>query len=95
MLDQHARRRLRELREELEELRGRGDLEGGEKIEAEIDFIERKLIRAVGLGGRDRRAGSAAVRARLSVTRAINESSILMRVRLSGSTIAVAFRALT
>ena len=78
MLDQHAKQeyrgRLRELREELEELRGRGDHERGEKIEAEIDFIERELIRAVGLGGRDRRAGSAGERARLSVTRAIKSA---------------------
>ena len=50
MLDQHARRRLRELREELEELRGRGDLEGGEKIEAEIDFIDAQANPSGGSG---------------------------------------------
>jgi len=75
MLDTQAkreyRRRLHELKEELEELRKRGDTERGEKVEAEIDFIEREIIRAVGLGGRDRRTGSAAERARLNVTRTI------------------------
>ena len=34
----------------------------------------REMARAVGLGGRDRRAGSAAERARLNVTRAIKSA---------------------
>jgi predicted ATPase len=75
MLDAQAKqdykRRLIELREELEERRERGDHEGGAKVESEIDFLINEMTRAVGLGGRDRRAGSAAERARLSVTRAI------------------------
>jgi len=75
MLDAQAKqdykRRLIELREELEERRERGDHEGGAKVESEIDFLVDEMARAVGLGGRDRRAGSAAERARLSVTRAI------------------------
>jgi tetratricopeptide (TPR) repeat protein len=68
---QDYRRRLLELREELEDLRERGDHEGAAKVKFELDFLVRELARAVGLGGRDRRAGSAAERARLSVTRAI------------------------
>jgi hypothetical protein len=75
MLDAKAkqdyRRRLLELREELEDLRERGDHERAAKVESEIDFLVQEIARAVGLGGRDRRAGSAAERARLSVTRAI------------------------
>ena len=75
MLDAQAkqdyRRRLHELREELEDLRERGDHERAAKVESEIDFLAREIARAVGLGGRDRRAGSAAERARLNVTRAI------------------------
>ena len=75
MLDTQAKReyraRLHDLREELEELRKGADHERGEKVEAEIDFIEREIIRAVGLGGRDRHAGSAAERARLNVARTI------------------------
>ena len=75
MLDAQAKqeykRQLRELNEELEDQRDRGNLERAEKIESEIDFLNREIARAVGLGGRDRRAGSAAERARLNVTRAI------------------------
>jgi len=65
------RRRLATLREELEEAKERGDIEHAEKSEFEIDALTRELSRAVGLGGRERRAGSASERARLSVTRAI------------------------
>jgi hypothetical protein len=48
MLDTQAKReyraRLRDLRQELEELRKGADHERGEKVEAEIDFIEREII---------------------------------------------------
>jgi hypothetical protein len=75
MLDPQAkreyRRRLGELRTNLAELRERGDAFRGEQVEAEIDFIERELMRAIGLGGRDRRAASAAQHARVNVGRAI------------------------
>jgi class 3 adenylate cyclase/tetratricopeptide (TPR) repeat protein len=75
MLDRQAKqeykRRLFELREKLAELRERGDSERAAEVESEIDFLAREIARAVGLGGRDRRAGSAAERARLNVTRAI------------------------
>ena len=75
MLDPSAKaaykRKLDELKEELEQARQRGDEERGERLEDEIEFVGRELKRAVGLGGRDRRAASASERARLSVTRAI------------------------
>jgi tetratricopeptide (TPR) repeat protein len=78
MLDAQAKqgykRKLRELNEELEDRRERGDLARGERIESEIDSLNREMARAVGLGGRDRRAGSAAERARLNVTRAIKSA---------------------
>ena len=78
MLDAQAKgeykRRLHELREELAELRERGAEERAAEVEIEIDFIVREISRAVGLGGRDRRAGSAAERARLNVTRAIKSA---------------------
>jgi tetratricopeptide (TPR) repeat protein len=78
MLDAKAKqeyqRKLVELREELGELRERGDEPGAARVEEEIDFIAREVARAVGLGGRDRRAGSAAERARLNVTRAIKSA---------------------
>jgi class 3 adenylate cyclase/tetratricopeptide (TPR) repeat protein len=68
---QEYKRRLLELREKLTELRERGDSDRAAEVESEIDFLAREIARAVGLGGRDRRAGSAAERARLNVTRAI------------------------
>ncbi len=75
MLDPQAKkeyqRRYRELNEALEDLRERGQHERAEKVEAEREFLRRELARAIGLGGHDRRAGSAAERARLNVTRAI------------------------
>jgi tetratricopeptide (TPR) repeat protein len=67
-------RRLVELREELEDLRERGDETRAAKVESEIDFLQREIASAVGLGGRDRFAGSAAERARLNVTRAIKSA---------------------
>ncbi|MGC2493764.1 ATP-binding protein [Candidatus Binatus sp.] len=78
MLDAKAKqdyhRRLVDLREELDDLRERGDETRAAQIESEIDFLHREIARAVGLGGRDRRAGSAAERARLNVTRAIKSA---------------------
>lgn len=78
MLDAKAKqdyqRRLVELREELDDLRERGDDTRAAQVESEIDFLHREIARAVGLGGRDRRAGSTAERARLNITRAIKSA---------------------
>src|SRR6266481_1655729 len=63
MLDEQAksayRRRLSTLREELEEAKAAANVERAEQAEAEIDALTRELSRAVGLGGRNRRAMSA------------------------------------
>jgi AAA ATPase domain len=75
MLDEQAkvayRRRLSELREELEGAKEVGNVERAEKAEQEIDALTSELSRAVGLGGRNRRAASASERARQSVTKTI------------------------
>ena len=75
MLDEQAkvayRRRLAELREELEEAKELGNVERAERAKQELDALTRELSRAVGLGGRSRRAGSASERARQSVTKTI------------------------
>jgi hypothetical protein len=63
--------RLAELRAELEEAQGSNDPVRAAKARVERDFLVRELARAVGLGGRDRRAASHAERARLNATRAI------------------------
>lgn len=78
MLDKEAkasyRRRISELREDLERAKAHGEIERAEAAEGEIDFLTQELSRAVGLRGRDRRAGSASERARLSVTRAVRSA---------------------
>jgi hypothetical protein len=75
MLDEQAkaayRRRLSELREELEEAKDLGRVERAEQAEEEIEALTRELSRAVGLGGRNRRAASASERARQSITKTI------------------------
>ena len=75
LLDPRARadyhRQLEGLRAELEEARGFNDPGRVERVQHEIDFLTQELARAVGLGGRARRAGSHAERARVNLTRAI------------------------
>jgi hypothetical protein len=68
------RRRLEALREELEQARAFNDPERAARAAEEIDFLSRELAGAVGLGGRDRKAASAAERARVNVTRAIKSA---------------------
>ncbi len=65
------RRRLEELRAEIEDANQLGNTERAAKLKEEIDALARELGRAVGLFGRDRRAASSSERARLSVTRAV------------------------
>jgi tetratricopeptide (TPR) repeat protein len=78
MLDEEAkrayRRRVDELREEIDQARRWNDPERAERASAELDLLGAELSRAVGLGGRDRRAASNAERARVSVTRAIRSA---------------------
>jgi hypothetical protein len=55
----------------LDEAEGFNDAARAAKAREEMDFLVGELARAVGLGGRDRRAASHAERARLNATRAI------------------------
>jgi predicted ATPase/type II secretory pathway predicted ATPase ExeA len=75
VLDSQARaaykQRLAELREELAEAQTFHDLGRSEQLTAEIDFLTHELTRAFGLGGRARRVGAPAERARVNITRAI------------------------
>jgi tetratricopeptide (TPR) repeat protein len=73
------RRRLAEIEEDLDDARQTRDTGRAAQAEAEREFLMAELSRAVGLGGRDRRAGSASERARVSVTRAIRHA--LSRIR--------------
>ncbi|MFI7410581.1 transcriptional regulator [Streptomyces sp. NPDC049627] len=78
MLDTRAkeayRRRLSEIDDDLDRARACGDAQRAAQAEWERDFLVRELSRAVGLGGRDRRAAAPSERARVGVTRAIRRA---------------------
>ncbi len=65
------RRRLRGIDAELAAADVRGDQAGAEELSIERDAILRQLRGAVGLGGRSRRGGGSAERARIAVRKAI------------------------
>ena len=69
------RARLRELQAELDEAADFNDPVRGEAARLEMDALEAQLSAAFGIGGRARPEGSAAERARQSVTKAIREST--------------------
>jgi transcription elongation GreA/GreB family factor len=77
ILDERAktayRRRLTEIEDDIEQARALGDARREAQADAERDFLVQELARAVGLGGRDRRAASASERARSGVTRAVRQ----------------------
>jgi hypothetical protein len=68
------RARVVELEEEIAEADGWNDPERASRARAELAAIAGELGRALGLGGRDRRAASTSERARVSVTRAIRSA---------------------
>jgi hypothetical protein len=78
MLDHEAResyrRRVDDLQEELREAESFQDAGRAGRAREELDFIAGELSRAVGLGGRDRRAGAAAERARVAVQKRLKEA---------------------
>jgi tetratricopeptide (TPR) repeat protein len=78
LLDDRAksayRRRLAEIDEDIEEASAHADLGRAAQADAERELLLRELARAVGLGGRDRVAGSASERARAGVTRALRQA---------------------
>lgn len=65
------RRRMVELREELDEAEAFGDPERVARARVDLEALADHLAAAVGLGGRDRSAADAAERARSSVTKAV------------------------
>ena len=78
LLDAEARRayrhRLDEIEDELREAEAFSDPIRASRAAAEREFLAAELARAVGLGGRERRAGAAAERARVAVTRRIKDA---------------------
>jgi tetratricopeptide (TPR) repeat protein len=83
VLDERAkssyRARLRELEEELDEATSWADSGRATRIREEMGFLADELTAAVGLGGRDRKAGSSGERARVNITRAVH--SAMRRIR--------------
>lgn len=75
VLDEQATRRYREraaeLRESIEAAERMNDVGRAASLREERDQLEAELRRAIGLGGRARRAGATHERARVSVTKAI------------------------
>jgi pimeloyl-ACP methyl ester carboxylesterase len=77
VLDQQSKaaykRRVGELRAEIEAAEANGDANAG-GLREDLDFVTRQLSAAVGLGGRDRKASSTAERARLTATKRIKDA---------------------
>ena len=78
------RARLTEIREELAEAERWNDPERANRLEDEQRALIEELAAAIGLGGRDRVAASAAERARVSVTRAIRAAIARIRQQSGG-----------
>ena len=68
------RRRIEDLRDEIEEAERFGDLGRMGRARTQVQLVARELARAVGLGGRSRIVGSWAERARVNVTRTIRDA---------------------
>jgi tetratricopeptide (TPR) repeat protein len=78
VIDRRARdaykQRIAELRDELEEAESWSDSARAARIRGELDALTQQIAAAVGLGGRERRSGSATERARTAVQRRIREA---------------------
>lgn len=78
VLDREAidayRERLVEVEEELREAEAWNDPVRAERARTEMELLRSELSRAVGLGGRSRRAGSDAERARVNAQRRLREA---------------------
>ncbi|MDQ4071128.1 MAG: ATPase, partial [Actinomycetota bacterium] len=70
------RHRIEALRSDIDEALARGADGQAELLQGELDQLAAQLAQAFGLGGRSRRASSAAERARLNVTRALRAAIV-------------------
>jgi hypothetical protein len=90
LLDDRAketyRQRVLDLRDQIAEAESFGDVERAARARAELEFLTAELARAVGLGGRNRRAGAATERARSAVQRRIRNA--VERIRGSAPALA-------
>lgn len=78
VLDAEAKRaykaRIGELHEMLDQAESWNNTIRAERVRDELEALESELARAMGLGGRDRRVGKAAERARINVQRRIADA---------------------
>jgi chromosome segregation ATPase len=78
LLDEAAidayRQRVHSLREQAGEHEAQGAEQATQRVRAEIEALEDELSRALGLGGRKRRQGSAVEKARINVQRRIRDA---------------------
>jgi predicted ATPase len=68
------KRRLDDLREELEEAQDFNDPERVARAQDEIDALVDQLAGGVGLGGRDRKAASQSEKARVNITKSVKDA---------------------
>ena len=68
------KRRLDDLREELEEAQDFNDPERAARAQDEIDALVDQLAGGVGLGGRDRKAASQSEKARVNITKSVKDA---------------------
>lgn len=68
------RRRLADLRDELEDAAAYGDLGRTDRLRAEMEFLTEELASAMGIGGSARRVGGPSERARSAVTQNIRSA---------------------
>jgi len=68
------RRRLADLRDELEEAASYGDLGRTDRLRGEMEFLTEQLASAMGIGGAARRVGGPSERARSAVTQNIRST---------------------
>lgn len=68
------RRRVEELRSEIEEANSFNDPERAARYQAELDAVVEHVARATGIGGRDRKAGSISERARVNAAKNLKDA---------------------
>ena len=78
------RRRVAELRDQVEDALDAGDDDRAAELQSELDALIAQLAAAFGLGGRERKASNAAEKARLNVTRALRGAIAKVEEALPG-----------
>ncbi len=78
------RRRVADLRDQVEEALDAGDDDRAATLHSELDALINQLAQAFGLGGRERKASNAVEKARLNVTRALRAAIAKVEEALTG-----------